>query len=194
MSALQQIPERLYFRIGDVADILGVKPYVLRYWETEFPFIRPEKSNSGQRVYKRSDVEALVVIKHLLYEERYSIEGARKRARELRKEGLLAQYRAQVMKSAAESVQDGSAQVEDAPMSQDSIQPETVAAAAEAGVNRIVHSSPRNATDPAEEVAGFEISEEQRTRISPEISGQVRALARELQELSSIPIDSLFRL
>lgn len=81
------IPNRLYFRIGDVADLAGVKPYVLRYWESEFPIITPEKSPSGQRVYRRSDVETVLLIKHLLYTERYSIEGARKRIRELRREG-----------------------------------------------------------------------------------------------------------
>lgn len=88
-----QIPDRLYFRIGDVADLLRLKPYVLRYWETEFPMISPQKSNSGQRVYRRSDVETLLMIKHLLYEERYSIEGARRRIRELRKEGELKSYK-----------------------------------------------------------------------------------------------------
>jgi DNA-binding transcriptional MerR regulator len=88
-----RIPDRLYFRIGDVATLVGVKPYVLRYWETEFPIISPTKSGSGQRVYRRSDVESLLMIKHLLYQERYSIEGARKRIRELRKEGDLKTFK-----------------------------------------------------------------------------------------------------
>lgn len=81
-----EIPNRLFFRIGDVAELIGVKPYVLRYWETEFPSISPQKSSSGQRVYKRGDVETLAKIKKLLYEERYSIEGARKRLKELKSE------------------------------------------------------------------------------------------------------------
>lgn len=84
-----KIPERVYFRIGDVSSLIGVKPYVLRYWETEFPIISPQKSNTGQRVYRRTDVQTLFMIKHLLYEERYSIEGARKRINDLRKEGEL---------------------------------------------------------------------------------------------------------
>ncbi len=88
-----RIPDRLYFKIGDVADLLGVKPYVLRYWESEFPMISPQKSNSGQRVYRRSDVETVVMIKTLLYDERYSIEGARKRIKELRKEGELKTFK-----------------------------------------------------------------------------------------------------
>lgn len=82
-----QLPDRLYFRIGEVSEILGVKSYVLRYWETEFPVLSPNKSSTGQRVYRKSDVETLLLIKHLLYVERYSIEGARNRIRELRREG-----------------------------------------------------------------------------------------------------------
>ena len=60
------IPNKLYFRIGEVAVLLAIKPYVLRYWETEFPDIRPAKSKSGQRLYKRRDVELLVKIRELL--------------------------------------------------------------------------------------------------------------------------------
>ena len=86
-STSKPIPDRMYFRIRDVADLLEVKPYVLRYWETEFSIVSPEKSATGQRVYRKSDVENLVLIKHLLYGERYSIEGAKKRIKELRKEG-----------------------------------------------------------------------------------------------------------
>lgn len=80
------IPNKLYFRIGEVADLLSVKPYVLRYWETEFPDIRPAKSKSGQRLYKRRDVELLVQIRALLYGERFTINGARKRLKELLRE------------------------------------------------------------------------------------------------------------
>lgn len=86
---LRPIPDRLFFRIGDVADIIGVKPYVLRFWETEFPMIAPNKSAAGHRVYRRVDVEMVMLIKHLLYQQRYSIEGARKKIREMRKLGLL---------------------------------------------------------------------------------------------------------
>lgn len=86
IADLSEIPQRLFFKIGDVAELVGVKPYVLRYWETEFPMISPQKSDSGQRVYRRADVETVMLIKKLLYQERYSIEGARKRIVELRKE------------------------------------------------------------------------------------------------------------
>jgi DNA-binding transcriptional MerR regulator len=77
-----EIPNKLYFRIGEVSDIVSVKPYVLRYWESEFPDIKPSKSKSGQRLYKRRDVELLLRIKQLLYEERFTINGARKRLKE----------------------------------------------------------------------------------------------------------------
>ncbi len=74
----QEIPNKLYFRIGDVSRLAGIKPYVLRYWETEFPAIAPKKSGTGQRLYRRKDVELILEIKHLLYEKRFTIEGARK--------------------------------------------------------------------------------------------------------------------
>ncbi len=76
--ATPEIPNKLYFRIGDVSRIAGVKPYVLRYWETEFPAIGPKKSGSNHRLYRRKDVELILDIKRLLYQERYTIEGARK--------------------------------------------------------------------------------------------------------------------
>ncbi|MGH9631993.1 MAG: MerR family transcriptional regulator [Bryobacteraceae bacterium] len=74
----QEIPDKLYFRIGDVSRLAGVKPYVLRYWETEFPLIAPKKSGTGHRLYRRKDVEAVLEIKRLLYDKRFTIEGARK--------------------------------------------------------------------------------------------------------------------
>jgi len=83
-----QIPDKLYFRIGEVSDIVGVKPYVLRYWESEFTDINPTKSKSGQRLYKRKDVELLLNIRRLLYEERFTINGARKRLKELSRSDL----------------------------------------------------------------------------------------------------------
>ena len=72
-----EIPDKLYFKIGEVSELLGVEPYVLRYWETEFPALSPKKSGTGHRLYRRKDVELLLRIKHLLYEKRFTIEGAR---------------------------------------------------------------------------------------------------------------------
>lgn len=72
------IPDKLYFRIGEVSDLARTKPYVLRYWETEFPTLKPTKSATGHRLYRRPDVEMVLKIKRLLYEEGFTIEGARK--------------------------------------------------------------------------------------------------------------------
>lgn len=76
------IPDKLYFKIGEVSDLIGVEPYVLRYWETEFKEISPVKSRTNQRLYKRRDVETILKIKELLYKERFTINGARKRLKE----------------------------------------------------------------------------------------------------------------
>lgn len=84
---VKAIPDKLYFRIGEVSSIVGVKAYVLRYWESEFPDIRPSKSKSGQRLYKRRDVELLLQVRELLYDRRFTIDGARQRLRELIREG-----------------------------------------------------------------------------------------------------------
>ncbi|MDX2051093.1 MAG: MerR family transcriptional regulator [Polyangiaceae bacterium] len=72
---------KLYYRIGEVSEIVGVEPHVLRYWETEFRSIRPQKSRKGQRIYSRKDVERLLKVKDLLYTHGYTIAGARKRLR-----------------------------------------------------------------------------------------------------------------
>jgi DNA-binding transcriptional MerR regulator len=77
-SPTPDIPDKLFFRIGEVARVSGIKQHVLRYWETEFPSIAPKKSGSGHRLYRRKDVELILEIKRLLYEERFTIEGARK--------------------------------------------------------------------------------------------------------------------
>jgi DNA-binding transcriptional MerR regulator len=76
-SGTPDIPDKLYFKIGEVSDLLGVEPYVLRYWETEFTVLSPKKSGTGHRLYRRKDVELLLRIKHLLYERKFTIEGAR---------------------------------------------------------------------------------------------------------------------
>ncbi|HTR64216.1 MAG TPA: MerR family transcriptional regulator [Terriglobales bacterium] len=76
------IPERLYFRIGEVATLCRLPAYVLRFWETEFPQLRPIKSSTGQRMYRRKDVESVLRIKQLLYEEGFTIAGARQQLRD----------------------------------------------------------------------------------------------------------------
>jgi DNA-binding transcriptional MerR regulator len=82
-SAPSGLPDKLYFKIGEVARLVGVKPYVLRYWETEFSILRPGKTRARHRLYRRKDIETLLEIRRLLYTERYTIEGAKRRLREL---------------------------------------------------------------------------------------------------------------
>ena len=77
-AAEPEIPDKLFFRIGEVSQLVGVEAYVLRYWESEFPGLSPRKSSSGQRMFRRRDVELLLRIKHLLYAQKFTIEGARK--------------------------------------------------------------------------------------------------------------------
>lgn len=81
---LLQIPDRLAFKIGDVAEIAQIKTYVLRYWETEFEVLHPKKSKNNQRMYSRRDVENVLLIKKLLYRDRFSIEGARAALKQLK--------------------------------------------------------------------------------------------------------------
>lgn len=82
------IPEKIYFKIGEVCDLVDVQAHVLRYWETEFPMLSPQKNRSGQRSYRRRDVEISLRIKELLYDELYTIAGARKKLQnELRENG-----------------------------------------------------------------------------------------------------------
>jgi len=75
------IPDKLYFRIGEVAELCRLPAYVLRFWETEFPHLKPTKSGAGQRMYRRKDVESILRIKRLLYEEGFTIAGARQQLR-----------------------------------------------------------------------------------------------------------------
>lgn len=77
-----ELPVKLYYRIGEVSDLVGVEPHVLRYWETEFRSIRPQKSRKGQRIYSRRDVDRLLKVKDLLYTHGFTIAGARRRLRE----------------------------------------------------------------------------------------------------------------
>ena len=81
-----EIPDRMYFKIGEVSELTDVEAYVLRYRETEFDILKPQKSKAKQRVYEKKDIENILLIKQLLWKERFSIEGARQRIKELKKE------------------------------------------------------------------------------------------------------------
>lgn len=84
LSVPVEIPDKLFFKIGEVSKLTDVKPHVLRYWESEFPTLSPPKNRASQRVYRKKDIETILRIKRLLYEENFTISGARKKLRELR--------------------------------------------------------------------------------------------------------------
>jgi DNA-binding transcriptional MerR regulator len=73
------IPDKIFYKIGEVAEVAGVKTSVLRFWESEFLFLKPAKSGSGQRLYSKNEVELILQVKHLLYDEKFTIEGVKKR-------------------------------------------------------------------------------------------------------------------
>jgi DNA-binding transcriptional MerR regulator len=83
---MTQIPDKLYFKIGEVASLTKVKPYVLRYWESEFKIISPRKSLTKQRVYSKRDIELIIDIKRLLYKEGFTLDGAKKKIKEIQAE------------------------------------------------------------------------------------------------------------
>ena len=95
-----RFPEKLFYRIGDVSEITGIKPHVLRYWEAEFSGLHPRKTPTGQRIYERRNVELVLEIKTLLYEQRYTISGAKK---------LLARRRKQALKKSSSAKMPGDA-------------------------------------------------------------------------------------
>lgn len=84
LEEIASIPDKMGFKIGDVADLLGIKSYVLRYWETEFDILKPKKATNNQRLYTRKDVENAYLIRKLLHRDRFSIEGARNAMKELK--------------------------------------------------------------------------------------------------------------
>ncbi|MFW6080280.1 MAG: MerR family transcriptional regulator [Desulfosalsimonas sp.] len=86
MSSGGHIPDKLYFRIKEATEITGLAAYVLRFWESEFSAINPKRTESGQRLYRRSDIEAILTIKHLLYDKKFTIEGAKKHLKNRQKQ------------------------------------------------------------------------------------------------------------
>jgi DNA-binding transcriptional MerR regulator len=89
-----------YYSIGEVCDLVGVKPHVLRYWETQFPSLKPSKNRAGNRVYQRKEIRLIILVRRLLYDEKYTVEGARQRVEELRKGGELEEATRQVLDAA----------------------------------------------------------------------------------------------
>lgn len=106
---LERIPDKMAFRIGEVAELLNLKTYVLRYWESEFEALKPKKSKHNQRMYERRDVETLMFIKKLLYRDKFSIEGAKGALRKLRKDN----QRVKQIKTMSERFEDVRSKAED---------------------------------------------------------------------------------
>ena len=89
MEGNQRVAKKVYYSIGEVCDLSGLKPHVLRYWETQFDVLNPTKNRAGNRVYRSRDVEVVLLVKKLLYDEKYTIEGANQKLIDMRKEGEL---------------------------------------------------------------------------------------------------------
>jgi len=85
----ESIVKKAYYSIGDVCDLTGLKPHVLRYWETQFDVLRPTKNRAGNRVFRPKDIELILLVKNLLYEQKYTIEGANQKLLEMRRGGEL---------------------------------------------------------------------------------------------------------
>ena len=107
--ATKDEPVQEFFSIGDVCSLTDLKPHVLRYWESQFRFLNPAKNRSGNRVYQRREVELIMLVKHLLYTEKYTIEGARQRIDQYRRSGELkpaarAALEAQILQEVAEEL------------------------------------------------------------------------------------------
>ncbi|MFV2006840.1 MAG: MerR family transcriptional regulator [Longimicrobiales bacterium] len=91
------IAKKAYYSIGEVCDLSGLKPHVLRYWETQFDVLHPTKNRAGNRVFRPKDIELILLVKHLLYERKYTIDGARQKLKEMRKTGDLEEERQDVL-------------------------------------------------------------------------------------------------
>lgn len=93
----EPVAKKVYYSIGEVCDLSGLKPHVLRYWETQFDVLNPTKNRAGNRVYRQRDVETVLLVKHLLYDEKYTIEGANQKLVDMRRGGELAEERHDVV-------------------------------------------------------------------------------------------------
>ncbi|CAN5681174.1 hypothetical protein BH23GEM6_BH23GEM6_04560 [soil metagenome] len=96
---LRKSRRRAFYSIGEVCDMLGIKPHVLRYWETQFPLLSPSKNRAGNRVYTGKELDQIALIRRLVHDERYTIEGARLRLRELEEEGTSAEQSSRALET-----------------------------------------------------------------------------------------------
>ena len=167
MEPTSRIPEKLFFRIGEVCDLIKVRPHVLRYWETEFPMLSPQKNRAGQRVYRRKDVEMVMRIRDLLYEEKFTIAGAKKR---LIDEGRGNAGRVRHAAPASTLAEDAAIETEDASVEPADGEPEQTVLP-----GLIPSTAPLSAAAPANS------SEE--SGISPQTRLVLRVIKRDLEDL-----------
>ena len=177
--AAVSIPEKLFFKIGEVCDITGVQAHVLRYWESEFPMLAPQKNRAGQRTYRKRDVEMVLRIKELLYEDQYTIAGAKKKlTSELRGASKLKvvtpEMSAQIAAQQQAEAETASAYEPSAP--EPAHEPDFVVRA-EAAIS-----------EPPTEATGYAVTDERRLAIR-----RLRVQMRELLVLRGVPTDLLVR-
>jgi len=166
MSTLSRIPEKLFFKIGEVCELIKVQPHVLRYWETEFPMLAPQKNRAGQRVYRRKDVEMVLRIRDLLYEEKFTIAGAKKK---------LADEMRGSTRSRIASKEPSVAEPQERPLA--SIDPAPALSTSEET------SVPRQAEAPAPE-AGAPMTA--RKDLPPQVHRALRVVKRDLEDLLTL--------
>lgn len=165
------LPEKTYFKIGEAAQLVGVKPYIIRYWETEFRTLKPAKTKSRQRLFRHRDIYLLLVIKRLLYEQKYTIEGARRRLKELSAAGVAVE---QMLEAIDQPPVVEGADTADEP-SEDT---ERARLAAEVERLRGELAGRANAAAPASELEALVQASEARAR---ELDGELERARRELR-------------
>lgn len=100
----RRIAKKEYYAIGEVCELVDLKPHVLRYWETQFPMLNPSKNRSGNRVYQRKEIKLILLVRKLLYEDKYTIDGARQKLDELRREGTVREASGEALEGASLSM------------------------------------------------------------------------------------------
>jgi DNA-binding transcriptional MerR regulator len=171
MELASRIPEKLFFKIGEVCELIKVQPHVLRYWETEFPMLTPQKNRAGQRVYRRKDVEMVMRIRDLLYEEKFTIAGAKKK--------LMDEQRSGASRPQKHSVREA-AHIEEPPAEQEPIAP--AAAAPPVSPSSVIAPSiaESSVTASADLVPQAEAAE---SLVTPQAQLAIRVLKRDLEDL-----------
>jgi DNA-binding transcriptional MerR regulator len=197
METESRIPQKLFFRIGEVCDLIKVQPHVLRYWETEFPMLAPQKNRAGQRVYRRKDVEMVLRIRDLLYEEKFTIAGARKRLAEENRKGVTPRLRPSGKEKASEVEPESELELEapeDYFESDDDlqVQEQTTSGREQATSRPVVESSPalQNTVEtpapPINKTLSTGIASQNEQGMSPRAQLALRVIKHDLEDLLTL--------